>query len=92
MWSDPGDKPGWADSPRGAGYLFGKDVSARFKYHNDLQLIARAHQLVAKLKYFSNSYVSLQMMTGFAWCHGTDVVTIFSAPNYCYRFGNQGRL
>ena len=33
---------------------------------------ARAHQLV---------------MEGFNWCHDQNVVTIFSAPNYCYRCG-----
>ena len=35
-------------------------------------LQARAHQLV---------------MEGFNWCHDQNVVTIFSAPNYCYRCG-----
>ena len=34
----------------------------------------RAHQLV---------------MEGYNWSHDRNVVTIFSAPNYCYRCGNQ---
>ena len=25
---------------------------------------------------------------GYQWAHGHGVVTIFSAPNYCYRCGN----
>jgi diadenosine tetraphosphatase ApaH/serine/threonine PP2A family protein phosphatase len=27
MWSDPEEIPGWAVSPRGAGYLFGYDAT-----------------------------------------------------------------
>ena len=25
---------------------------------------------------------------GYQWAHGKGIVTIFSAPNYCYRCGN----
>lgn len=28
-------------------------------------------------------------MEGYQWAHKQGVVTIFSAPNYCYRCGNQ---
>ena len=31
-------------------------------------------------------------MEGYNWSHDRNVVTIFSAPNYCYRCGNQVRL
>eukprot|EP00924_Labyrinthula_sp_SR-Ha-C_P002611 maker-scaffold_13-snap-gene-1.52-mRNA-1 protein AED:0.06 eAED:0.06 QI:137/1/1/1/1/1/5/433/320 len=77
VWSDPDEKPGWNVSPRGAGYIFGKDVTDKFKYRNNVTLIARAHQLV---------------MDGFSWAHNQNVVTIFSAPNYCYRCGNQAAI
>jgi serine/threonine-protein phosphatase 4 catalytic subunit len=33
-------------SPRGAGFLFGSDVVHKFNHDNDIELIARAHQLV----------------------------------------------
>lgn len=33
-------------SPRGAGFLFGSDVVEQFNHNNDIELIARAHQLV----------------------------------------------
>ena len=46
MWSDPEEISGWGLSPRGAGYLFGGDVVQKFNETNDLNFIARAHQLV----------------------------------------------
>ena len=46
MWSDPEDIDGWGLSPRGAGYLFGGDVVGRFNEDNNIDLIARAHQVV----------------------------------------------
>lgn len=70
VWSDPDDRLGWGISPRGAGYTFGLDITVQFTHINRLNFIARAHQLV---------------MEGYHWQHNKSVVTIFSAPNYCYR-------
>lgn len=64
-------------SPRGAGYTFGQDISVQFNHRNNLRLVARAHQLV---------------MEGFNWAHERNVVTVFSAPNYCYRCGNKAAI
>lgn len=74
VWSDPEDVGTWAVSPRGAGWLFGNKVATEFNHVNGFQLIARAHQLVNE---------------GYKW-HFEDksVVTVWSAPNYCYRCGN----
>ncbi|KAI3351829.1 hypothetical protein L3Q82_020664, partial [Scortum barcoo] len=77
LWSDPDDRGGWGISPRGAGYTFGQDISETFNHANGLTLVSRAHQLV---------------MEGYNWCHDRNVVTIFSAPNYCYRCGNQAAI
>ncbi|CAH1793612.1 unnamed protein product [Owenia fusiformis] len=77
LWSDPDDRGGWGISPRGAGYTFGQDISETFNHTNGLTLVSRAHQLV---------------MEGYNWCHDRNVVTIFSAPNYCYRCGNQAAI
>ena len=74
VWSDPDNVDTWAVSPRGAGWLFGSKVSREFNHINNLDLIARAHQLV---------------MEGFRYhFKEKDVVTVWSAPNYCYRCGN----
>ena len=68
---------GWGISPRGAGYTFGQDITEQFTHTNGLHFIARAHQLV---------------MEGYQWQHNRTVVTVFSAPNYCYRCGNQAAI
>ena len=38
-------KPDFSLSPRGAGYVFGAQVTQKFLYMNDLSHICRAHQL-----------------------------------------------
>jgi hypothetical protein len=61
----------------GAGYTFGPDISEQFNHRNGFNFIVRAHQLV---------------MEGYQWAHPNQCVTIFSAPNYCYRCGNQASI
>lgn len=73
LWSDPDDIDGWGLSPRGAGFLFGADIVKKFNFYNDISLVARAHQLV---------------MEGFREMFDRTIVTVWSAPNYCYRCGN----
>ena len=51
LWSDPEDMEGWAVSPRGAGFIFGKDISQEFLRGNNLSMIVRAHQLFNEVGY-----------------------------------------
>lgn len=74
LWSDPENIETWGVSPRGAGYLFGYKVTQQFNRINGFELICRAHQLVQE---------------GFCYSfRDHSVLTIWSAPNYCYRCGN----
>ncbi|KAI1974121.1 sporulation-induced protein [Ophidiomyces ophidiicola] len=90
VWSDPDEEPSttWArnlvfqssvaDITLGEGWLFGSNVADEFCEVNDLTLIARAHQLVNEgYKYHFNNQ---------------NMVTVWSAPNYCYRCANMASV
>ena len=77
LWSDPEDIAGWGMNPRGAGYVFGSDICAQFCHRNNVKMMARAHQLV---------------MEGYKFMFDEKLVTVWSAPNYCYRCGNEARV
>jgi len=78
VWSDPEGIETWNVSPRGAGYLFGNRVTTEFNHLNKLDLICRAHQLVQEGYQYHFPEKNL--------------VTVWSAPNYCYRCGNSAAV
>jgi len=78
LWSDPEkDITGWSENDRGVSFTFGQDVVARFLQKHDLDLICRAHQVVED---------------GYEFFAKRQLVTLFSAPNYCGEFDNAGAM
>lgn len=78
LWSDPDkDVMGWGENDRGVSYTFGADVVAKFLHKHDLDLICRAHQVVED---------------GYEFFAKRQLVTLFSAPNYCGEFDNAGAM
>jgi len=79
LWSDPeitGIR-GWGESDRGVSFTFGEDVVTKFLARTDLDLICRAHQVVED---------------GYEFFAKRQLVTVFSAPNYCGEFDNAGAM
>ncbi|KAG7968956.1 hypothetical protein I3843_07G006100 [Carya illinoinensis] len=78
LWSDPdGDVKGWATNDRGVSYTFGADSVSELLMKNDMDLVCRAHQVVED---------------GYEFFADRQLVTIFSAPNYCGEFDNAGAM
>jgi len=78
LWSDPEQKiTGWGENDRGVSYTFGPDVVTKFLARHDLDLICRAHQVVED---------------GYEFFAKRQLVTLFSAPNYCGEFDNAGAM
>lgn len=78
LWSDPSSEvASWGDNDRGVSFTFGADIVNAFLKKHDLDLIARAHQVVED---------------GYEFFCNRKLVTVFSAPNYCREFNNSGAL
>ncbi|ALC40958.1 PpN58A [Drosophila busckii] len=78
LWSDPSNKTiGWGISDRGVSYTFGSDVVRSFLARHGFSLICRAHQVVED---------------GYEFFAKRQLITIFSAPNYCGEFDNAGSM
>lgn len=78
LWSDP-DKGanGFGPNERGVSFTFNEQIVYDFLNKNSLDLICRAHQVVEE---------------GYEFFANKQLVTIFSAPNYCGEFNNAGSL
>ena len=78
LWSDP-DKEAtdYDENDRGVSVIFGEKVVLDFNKKNDLDLIIRAHQVVDD---------------GYEFFANRQLITIFSAPNYCGEFDNSAGI
>ena len=78
LWSDPDAScDGWGPNDRGVSVVFSQSVLKKFLEKNDLDLICRAHQVVEE---------------GYEFFGDRELVTVFSAPNYCGEFDNAGAM
>lgn len=78
LWSDPDkDVNEWGENDRGVSFTFGEDIVNKFCQRNDIDLICRAHQVVED---------------GYEFFCKRQLVTLFSAPNYCGEFDNSGAM
>merc|ERR1712014_108807 len=74
LWSDPApEASGFLPNDRGVSVSFGADVVRAFLQKEDMDLVVRAHQVVED---------------GYEFFADRQLVTIFSAPNYCGEFDN----
>ncbi|CAD2215687.1 serine/threonine-protein phosphatase PP1 [Angomonas deanei] len=78
LWADPEDDvQGFLESDRGVSYLFGEDIVNDFLDMVDMDLIVRAHQVMER---------------GYGFFASRQLVTVFSAPNYCGEFDNDAAV
>jgi len=89
LWSDPAEdtgppvtidkvtRDGWGRSIRGTSYVFSPSVVEEFHKKHDLDLIVRGHQV---------------MEDGYEFFADKKLLTIFSAPNYCGEYDNDGAM
>uniref|UniRef100_A0A8C5Y4L9 Serine/threonine specific protein phosphatases domain-containing protein n=1 Tax=Microcebus murinus TaxID=30608 RepID=A0A8C5Y4L9_MICMU len=71
------DVLGWGENDRGVSFTFGAEWVAKFLHKHDLDLICTAHQVVED---------------GYEFFAKRQLVTLFSAPNYCGEFDNAGAM
>ena len=85
LWSDPDpDADEWEENDRGTSYIFGLNPLKRFLSRFHFDLVCRAHQAIMGGYDFPFKRDGGQGEMG--------LVTLFSAPNYCYEYDNKAAM
>ena len=78
LWSDPeSNQKNWNNNDRGVSYTFNEKILTKFLDNTNLDLLCRAHQVVEE---------------GYEFFGDKELVTVFSAPNYCGEFDNSAAI
>ena len=77
LWSNLCKENGRFPSKRGVGMSFGRDIAKKFLEENNLKLLVRSYEV---------------KMNEYEIESGNQVITIFSAYNYCDQIGNKGAI
>lgn len=89
LWSDPVDKPDGTlaqtfsrNEQRGCSYVYGAEALTKFLQSNNLLSCIRAHE------------VQIEGFKMYNWRNKNfpQIITIFSAPNYCDSYNNKGAI
>lgn len=76
LWSDPSNVEDYKRSERRSGYLFGEKHVKQFLNNNNFQKIVRSHE----------------MADGYQEMFNGKLITVWSAPNYCFVCGNKASV
>ena len=78
LWADPSTECNqWTENDRGVSYIFSTNEIKKFNEQNDIDLICRAHQVVED---------------GYEFFGDKNLLTLFSAPDYCGEYGNNASI
>ena len=78
LWADPSTECNqWTENDRGVSFIFSTNEIKKFNEKNDIDLICRAHQVVED---------------GYEFFGEKNLLTLFSAPDYCGEYGNNASI
>jgi len=101
VWSDPdrnNKNEGWGvNETRMVSVTFSTAIVEAFLRKHDLELICRAHEVITNINNIiiikTYQYINKQVVQdGYEFFANRQLITVFSAPNYCGDFNNAGAI